>query len=548
MNLAIGVDFDNTIVSYDALMHKVALEKGFISRDARKSKKSIRDSIRKLENGEEKWQLLQAAAYGQRMNEANLISGVRDFFRNCNEKNIKAYIISHKTEFADYDKTKTNLRYAAMGWMERNSFFREDGLGISKSDVFFEPTREDKINRIKKLGCTHYIDDLEETFSESSFPKEVKKILYDSHDQHPHLSGVGRFGSWSDINEYFFGENWQVLDGKLPLISKLLGKKVVSIENIKQGKNSRVHIINCRDSRFILKAYFSHEMDKRDRLETEFSSLKFLRDNKVECVPQPIKMEKDSNFAIYEFIEGNAVDSSKIKEEDLDYAIEFLKRLDRLKAKKESKNFPRASEACFSIKEIADNLESRYDRLKTVDDKELHEFLGRFHEALIKIIGWSRKESEKNGIGYGKLLEEENRTLSPSDFGFHNSIRKNGRIIFLDFEYFGWDDPAKAISDFVLHPNMSMTHEFKEKFVRDMVSYFSKDKELKSRLKIVFPLFGLKWCLIMLNEFLDEHLSRRAFASGKLLKEEAKAEQLSKAKSLLDQINKNYNDFPYGLE
>ena len=50
-------------------------------------------------------------------------------------------------------------------------------------------------------------------------------------------------------------------------------------------------------------------------------------------------------------------------------------------------------------------------------------------------------------------LPVEQRTLSPSDFGFHNALRRpDGRVVFLDLEYFGWDDPAKMISDFLLHP------------------------------------------------------------------------------------------------
>ena len=45
------------------------------------------------------------------------------------------------------------------------------------------------------------------------------------------------------------------------------------------------------------------------------------------------------------------------------------------------------------------------------------------------------------------------RVLSPSDFGFHNALRRpDGTIVFVDFEYFGWDDPAKMMADAMLHP------------------------------------------------------------------------------------------------
>ena len=50
-------------------------------------------------------------------------------------------------------------------------------------------------------------------------------------------------------------------------------------------------------------------------------------------------------------------------------------------------------------------------------------------------------------------LGEADRVVSPSDFGFHNALRtEDGRLAFLDFEYAGWDDPAKLVCDFELQP------------------------------------------------------------------------------------------------
>lgn len=204
MNYVIGLDLDNTIVSYDKLLNKIALECGLISKNSGKSKKYIRDNIRKLPDGEVKWQELQAIVYGPRMKEAELIKGVDNFLKLCKKNKTKVYIISHKTKFANYDKTRTNLRTAAFDWMERNKFFKEEGFSLSRKNIYFESSRADKIRRIGQMGCTHFIDDLEETFIESSFPKEIEKILYDPHNEHLHLHSVRVFRIWDDINEYFF--------------------------------------------------------------------------------------------------------------------------------------------------------------------------------------------------------------------------------------------------------------------------------------------------------------------------------------------------------
>ena len=204
MDYIIGVDFDNTIVSYDDLMHRVAVQRGLIHPDVRKSKKHIRDSIRQLPDGEIEWQRLQAIVYGPRTGEARLIEGVQTFFNLCKQHKVAVYIISHKTEYANFDETRTNLRLAALAWMRQNSFFETDGLGLSQENVYFESTRREKIERIKHLGCTHFIDDLEETFLEDSFPANVEKILYAPHMQHSFLPGVRVVTTWEEVSDYFF--------------------------------------------------------------------------------------------------------------------------------------------------------------------------------------------------------------------------------------------------------------------------------------------------------------------------------------------------------
>jgi len=47
--------------------------------------------------------------------------------------------------------------------------------------------------------------------------------------------------------------------------------------------------------------------------------------------------------------------------------------------------------------------------------------------------------------------------LSPSDFGLHNMLITSAGPAFLDFEYFGWDGPEKAISDAILHPGSAFS-------------------------------------------------------------------------------------------
>ena len=200
----IGVDFDNTIVTYDKLLHDVAVQRGLIPPDTGKNKTSIRDHIRRLPDGDIQWQILQGIVYGPRLGEAALNDGVMPFFESCRRKAISTYIVSHKTELSPYDETGTNLRKAAISWMTARGFFRPDGPGLTEENVYFCSDRKEKIERIVQLGCTHFIDDLEEVFLEKEFPGGVEKILYAPNRSGCELAGVRIARNWQEVCDYFF--------------------------------------------------------------------------------------------------------------------------------------------------------------------------------------------------------------------------------------------------------------------------------------------------------------------------------------------------------
>jgi hypothetical protein len=202
--MTVGLDFDNTLVTYDALIHSAALDRGLISAGTGAVKRSVRDRIRRRPDGEIEWQKLQALVYGPLMPHARLIDGVLEFAAACRAAGARMVVVSHKTEFAGYDETGTNLRTAALAWMTAHGFFDANGLALGRDDVYFEGTREAKIDRIRDLGCTHFVDDLEEVFLEPSFPPHVEKVLY-APDAAPDLSGdVKVLPSWTAIREHFF--------------------------------------------------------------------------------------------------------------------------------------------------------------------------------------------------------------------------------------------------------------------------------------------------------------------------------------------------------
>lgn len=180
--------------------------------------------------------------------------------------------------------------------------------------------------------------------------------------------------------------------------------------------------------------------------------------------------------------------------------------------------------------------------------QELAVFLqGEFSNIFTEIEHWCTQAIRNTNWPVQNILGKNKRTLSPSDFGFHNAlIRPDNRVLFIDFEFFGWDDPAKMISDFLLHPGMYLSFNMKRFFFENMVTKLRSNEHLVERIEIVYPLFGLKWCLILLNEFIPENLQRRHFASvAKINDSEILRQQLTKSRQMLERITDEYKVFPY---
>lgn len=198
--MLIGIDFDNTIVSYDALFHKIALEWGSIPPDISANKTSIRNYLRRIDK-ENIWTEMQGYVYGLRMiKEADPFPGVQQFFTFCHENQIPVKIISHKTRYP-YLGERYDLHQAAREWLIHHGF--NDSIGFLPEYFYPEQTKLEKLQRIQLAGCTHFIDDLPELLNEAAFPVGVQRILFDPASEYPHFQGGIRASSWAEIRALF---------------------------------------------------------------------------------------------------------------------------------------------------------------------------------------------------------------------------------------------------------------------------------------------------------------------------------------------------------
>jgi hypothetical protein len=200
-DLLIGIDFDNTIICYDHVFHRLALESGLIPSDLPAGKNIIRNHLRS-EGKEDLWTEMQGLVYGDKIIEAESYPGVHDFLCYCKLQNIPTCIVSHKTRHP-YRGPRYDLHEAGLRWLYAKGFLDEVKSGISSRQVYFELTKEEKIQRIVSLKCTHFIDDLPEILLAVGIPDNIKKILFDPSGDFQNVSDIERKMSWLEILEFF---------------------------------------------------------------------------------------------------------------------------------------------------------------------------------------------------------------------------------------------------------------------------------------------------------------------------------------------------------
>lgn len=318
------------------------------------------------------------------------------------------------------------------------------------------------------------------------------------------------------------------------IASKLVGRPLLRISKVGGGRNSRISRVETADGVFALKQYPSLEDDPRNRLGVETNALEWMALHGLDMVPHLVAVDAANNCVLLSWVEGAQV--SDVGLADIDQAIEFLGALERLRRTVDFPTAQLASEACLSGAQIEHQIRMRFARLLAVEDEPgLHAFLnGEFQNAFESQLLLARKTLSSAGLSFEAELGPEKRSLVPADFGFHNALRdESGRLTFLDFEYFGWDDPAKLTSDVLLHPGTPVADELRSRFRIAAENLYGNDPDFGTRLRALRPLFGLRWVLILLNEFHPERWRRRVLAGATDGWAEAKQRQLRAARAML---------------
>ncbi|MBV8566954.1 MAG: phosphotransferase [Methylobacteriaceae bacterium] len=318
--------------------------------------------------------------------------------------------------------------------------------------------------------------------------------------------------------------------------SRLLGWRVVAAEPVRRGGNNRIFRLVGPGGPIALKYYPLQKDDPRDRLSQEFAALSFLSKNGIDEVPRPIARDDVRRCAAYAWIEG--APPAELGGEEIDALAAFFLKIQTLRDRPEAQRLADASASCFSPHMVAGQLEERLRRIREVAIRgsELAGFLDEsLAPAAAAAVVRLKHECGRASLRFDEPLPRSLRALSPSDFGLHNTLRApTGRLCFVDFEYFGWDDPAKAVADVMLHAGMALPEDLAHQYrARIEAGIARSDPRFAERLDLFFPAIALIWCLILLNEFLPERWARRALAGQTDGRAVVQARQLERARDLL---------------
>jgi Phosphotransferase enzyme family len=322
------------------------------------------------------------------------------------------------------------------------------------------------------------------------------------------------------------------------LVQTSLGEAVRDLALVRGGGNNRIYRAELADGPVAVKAYhLVADRSHLQRLERETRSLRWLESCGVGAIPRVRAVDVGESFAVYDWMDGTVLPvpiAIADRACNMRHIGRFLDSLHAAALAPQGGKWP-AQEACLSTAELLRQIEGRIEHLLGIAEPALRDFL---ESELKPVLSRAMRRAELSGLDWNRPLPESAQDFSPSDFGYHNALgNPEGGLSFVDFEYAGWDDAVKLTSDFLWHPAMALSPEERSAYLQAARHRYRDVPGFALRLAVHHPLYGLRWCLILLNEFLPDRWQKRLFAAGGRLSESdwetAKARQLSRAAAYL---------------
>ena len=325
-------------------------------------------------------------------------------------------------------------------------------------------------------------------------------------------------------------------------IAQGCGFTLESLSTLGGGANNLVLLARCQQTEFVVKAFWQIAGYGKAKFDAEVAF--YLLNQKLEnkhgnkhrnnsncpnllvhdeskgllllsfvsgdkCQPEEVTYTEQQPIEAKTELEENVISQRYFVEQSLRF-IHWLNQDTEL-----VNELPLASDATDSFEELLKQLQQRQQRL-VQGLIEQQDQLSRDCLAFVEqeLSPWLAALSAKMTV-YQEISFPLN-IASPSDFGMHNALVEGSseNVVFFDFEYAGKDSAIKLVCDYFCQPRYPIDTLHIKAFINEpLLNAAFIDKE-------AFSLFlqgtQLKWCFIILNEFVPKVAQRRAFSAAKV--------------------------------
>ena len=279
-----------------------------------------------------------------------------------------------------------------------------------------------------------------------------------------------------------------------------LGRETESLVQLRGGINNHVFRCGTLGSYLVIKTYKACREEQRDRMQAEMEFLNYAAQVAPGFTPTLIEADPKNRCVILEYITGNSYhEGENPRHEDVQAAVSFFKYLNIDQGLAKSMINLDAKEGFLRLRQHMANVHERIaamrtDHLPLSFKAQTTKFLEQLTEQAERINIRLEKQLTNNIVE--DYLNPDHLCISPSDFGFHNVIRTPEGIKFIDFEFAGWDDPAKAATDFLLQPRVPVPKTTRLSFSGWLPE---QSNEIILRQNALQPILQLKWACIILG-------------------------------------------------
>ncbi len=275
----------------------------------------------------------------------------------------------------------------------------------------------------------------------------------------------------------------------------------IKISNFSKAYNSKLLKISNSNKTYVIKLF-----SKKNNLNFIREVFFLLNFKNLKNVPKIISYNYQNKILVLNYFKG-----TKIKRKQSSYIYQILNFVKKIQNKKrnyilKNKIF-KSQEGCFCLLDHINNTKIKINEIKKnkilIKNSKFLYFIKKI-DKIFKIKQNNILSNYKDKLLLKKKLRLSDLIVSPSDFGYNNILLNSNKLIFLDFEYSGLDDPLKLCLDFIANPNTKFNKLENEVFLKKFSDKF-KIINLKKRYNDYIDFYYIKWSIIILKYYLNKN-------------------------------------------